>query len=150
MPRNRNRLAAAVAVAAIAGGGAGAGIVALAHDSGNTAHDAATASSNVSNIANGSLSVAAIAKTSIPSVVEIDSTSTSNDSPFPGSGGSTQAAEGTGFVYDTKGDIVTNDHVVSGANSLTVTSAPWIRAGLEAPIGRNSPSPLPSSFSAPG
>jgi putative serine protease PepD len=119
MPRNRNRLAAAVAVAAIAGGGAGAGIVALTHDSGNTAHDAATASSSVSNIASGTLGVAAIAKASIPSVVEIDSTSTSGNSPFPG-GDSTQAAEGTGFVYDTKGDIVTNDHVVSGANSLTV------------------------------
>ena len=31
-----------------------------------------------------------------------------------------------------------------------MTQAPWIRTGLEAPIGRNSPSPRPISFSAPG
>ncbi|HEV8460295.1 MAG TPA: trypsin-like peptidase domain-containing protein [Gaiellaceae bacterium] len=121
MPSNRNRIATAVAVAALAGAGAGAGIVALAHDSGHPTSNAATAS-NVSSIANGTtLSVGELAKASIPSVVEIDSTSTSaNGSPFPGSGSSKQAAEGTGFVYDTKGDIVTNDHVVSGADSLTV------------------------------
>jgi putative serine protease PepD len=120
MPSNRNRVATAVAVAALAGAGAGAGIVAVAHDSGHSTNNAA-APSNVSSIANGTLSVGQIAKASIPSVVEIDSTSTStNGSPFPGSGSSEQAAEGTGFVYDTKGDIVTNDHVVNGANSLTV------------------------------
>jgi putative serine protease PepD len=120
MPRNRNRLAAAVAVAAVAGGGAGAGIVALAHDgSGPATQNAATSSSSFSNVANGTLTVAALAKASIPAVVEIDATSTSSGSPYPG-GDSTQGAEGTGFVYDTKGDIVTNDHVVSGSNSLTV------------------------------
>jgi putative serine protease PepD len=31
------------------------------------------------------------------------------------------AAEGSGWVYDAKGDIVTNEHVVSGATSITVT-----------------------------
>jgi putative serine protease PepD len=30
-------------------------------------------------------------------------------------------AEGSGWVYDLKGDIVTNEHVVSGATSITVT-----------------------------
>jgi putative serine protease PepD len=30
-------------------------------------------------------------------------------------------AEGSGWVYDTKGDIVTNEHVVSGATKITVT-----------------------------
>jgi putative serine protease PepD len=29
-------------------------------------------------------------------------------------------AQGSGFVYDSKGDIVTNDHVVDGASSITV------------------------------
>ena len=29
-------------------------------------------------------------------------------------------AEGSGFVYDTRGDIVTNQHVVDGATSITV------------------------------
>jgi putative serine protease PepD len=31
------------------------------------------------------------------------------------------SAEGSGWVYDAKGDIVTNEHVVSGATSITVT-----------------------------
>src|SRR5581483_2839357 len=39
-------------------------------------------------------------------------------SPFPGSGSS--SAEGTGFVYDAKGDIITNEHVIDGASSVKV------------------------------
>ena len=31
------------------------------------------------------------------------------------------AALGSGFVWDTQGDIVTNNHVISGASSITVT-----------------------------
>ena len=30
-------------------------------------------------------------------------------------------ATGSGFIYDTQGRIVTNDHVIDGANSITVT-----------------------------
>jgi serine protease Do len=33
----------------------------------------------------------------------------------------TQQAEGSGWVYDTEGDIVTNNHVVDGADRITVT-----------------------------
>src|SRR5919198_720520 len=43
------------------------------------------------------------------------------DGPF-GQGGATEA-EGTGFVIDRKGDIVTNQHVVSGADTIKVTFA---------------------------
>src|ERR1041384_7843454 len=32
-----------------------------------------------------------------------------------------QSALGSGFVWDTNGDIVTNNHVVSGANKIDVT-----------------------------
>jgi putative serine protease PepD len=39
-----------------------------------------------------------------------------------GRGGSqTESAEGSGFVYDSKGDILTNQHVISGATSINVT-----------------------------
>ena len=40
--------------------------------------------------------------------------------------------------------------VTTDRTSCSVTQAPWIRIGLLAPIGRNSPSPWPTSFSAPG
>ena len=36
-------------------------------------------------------------------------------------GQSRGSAEGSGWMYDAKGDIVTNEHVVSGASSITVT-----------------------------
>lgn len=62
-----------------------------------------------------------------PSVVRIDvveqaaaSTGSSNSrNPFGNSAPS--SAIGTGFIWDTKGDIVTNNHVVSGASTITVT-----------------------------
>lgn len=118
MPRNTNRIVATVAVAALAGAGAGAGAVALSHNSTHTTTTVVAAGGS-SNIADSALSVGQIAKTATPAVVEIDATSAGNGSPFGGQGG-TQSAEGTGFVYDTKGDIVTNEHVVDGASTVSV------------------------------
>jgi putative serine protease PepD len=55
-----------------------------------------------------------------PGVVDITVVSPSGGGQF-GFGGSQQTqAEGTGFVYDTKGDIITNAHVVDGATSIKV------------------------------
>ncbi len=52
-----------------------------------------------------------------PSVVEII-----NEAPASnlGSGSAVPQAEGSGFVWDRQGDIVTNDHVVQGATQLQV------------------------------
>ena len=117
----RNRIASAVAAAALVGGGAGAGIVALVHGGGtqNAAPPAPTiAPAPTSSVANtGGYTIGQIARQYSPSVVEIDATE-SQVSPFGGSGSA--SAEGTGFVYDTKGDIVTNAHVVNGSSSLKV------------------------------
>jgi putative serine protease PepD len=41
--------------------------------------------------------------------------------PFPLGGSHNQTAEGSGFVFDSNGDIVTNQHVVDGATSVSVT-----------------------------
>src|SRR5206468_2685157 len=57
------------------------------------------------------------------SVVEVDATSSGSQSPFPGGGGGAQSATGTGFVYDTEGHIVTNQHVIDGASSVSVQLA---------------------------
>jgi putative serine protease PepD len=120
MSTNRNRVVAALCVAALAGGAAGAGAVALSHGSSSVPLQATAASTQVSNTAAGaSLSVAQIAKDETPGVVEVDATSTNNQSPYPGSS-SESAAEGTGFIYDTSGHIVTNEHVVDGASSVRV------------------------------
>jgi serine protease Do len=61
-----------------------------------------------------------------PSVVSIEVVTTSTGSsvngnnPF-GGGSSTSLALGSGFVWDKSGNIVTNNHVVDGASSITVT-----------------------------
>jgi putative serine protease PepD len=127
MARNANTLAVAVAAAALAGAGAGAGVVVF---TGGGSHDAApavaspAATGKVANLATSStLSVGEIAKQATPGVVEVDATSTGtqSDSPFPNGGNSgSTAATGTGFVYDTDGHILTNEHVIDGASTVSV------------------------------
>src|SRR3954453_22508460 len=89
MRRNNKRLAAAVAVAALAGGGAGAGAVALTHGSSHPATKVATPAATTSNVASSQLSVGQTHKAATPAVVEIDTTGTSSNSPFPGGSGTT-------------------------------------------------------------
>ena len=67
----------------------------------------------------GPLTIGEVAKQNTPGVVEIVTSGSSAAQGAPG-GGTTQA-EGTGFVIDTAGHIVTNEHVVQGASSITVT-----------------------------
>src|SRR5579862_510898 len=52
-------------------------------------------------------------------VVTITVTEGSSGGGFFGGGG-TEEAQGSGFVYDGSGDIVTNEHVVDGATSISV------------------------------
>lgn len=56
-----------------------------------------------------------------PGVVDITVTSTSSSGTFPFGGGQETQGEGAGMVYDTKGDILTDEHVVDNADSVTVT-----------------------------
>ena len=60
-------------------------------------------------------------------VVEVTTTTTSagsnNNAPFPFGGSQSSQAQGSGFVYDSDGHIITNNHVVSGASSISVTFA---------------------------
>jgi len=65
-----------------------------------------------------SMSVGQIYRQDSPSVVEITVTTQSSQSPF-GQGGTSQA-QGSGFVYDAQGHIVTDQHVVAGAQSMFV------------------------------
>ncbi|MGN6798509.1 MAG: S1C family serine protease [Gaiellaceae bacterium] len=115
-----NRIVAMVAAAAVVGGGAGAAIATLAEGGSSAKTSTLTNVAAGANVANSDLSVGQVAKSATKSVVEIDATSSGGDQAFPfgNSGGS--SAEGTGFVYDTKGDIVTNQHVISGAGTVKV------------------------------
>ena len=76
------------------------------------------------------LTVNQIYRNASPGVVELTVTSNSSGSgsngfPFGGGGssGQKQQAQGSGWVYDMKGDIVTDQHVVDGATAITVRFA---------------------------
>jgi putative serine protease PepD len=137
--RNRKLLfPAAVAAAALAGGGAGAGIYAATNGSSSTATSAAR-ETPVSNTqpaaAQSSLPVSQIYKRTYKGVVEITVTTTQTD-PFGGS--QQEQGQGSGFVYDTKGDIVTAAHVVEGASSVSVKL--WNGATYSATVVGSDPS----------
>ena len=105
--------------------GAGGGAVAFAlHDNGTktivkqvTVHEAQPIASS-----SAPLSVNQIYRKAFRGVVEITVTSNSGQqsTPFGGGGSGQTEAEGSGWVYDSQGHIVTNEHVVDGATSISV------------------------------
>ncbi|MFF2075249.1 S1C family serine protease [Kitasatospora sp. NPDC058162] len=109
-------LAAVALVAGIAGGAVG--VVATDHNnSSNSADDHRSTTVQASNTQKNEPipgSIAAIAKTALPSVVTIKAQNSS------------ESGTGTGFVFDTEGHILTNNHVVAPAlngGKLTVKFA---------------------------
>jgi putative serine protease PepD len=120
-------LAAALAIGA-GGGAAGYSLVegGNASASGTTANASTTASTaQPTASATRSLSINQVYKKVGQGVVEITVTTSdgsANTDPFGGGGGSA-TAQGSGFVYDAAGHIVTNAHVVAGATSIKVELA---------------------------
>jgi putative serine protease PepD len=121
--------AAAVAILA-AGAGLGAGVYAALAPATTTTTvvQAGSGSQPVPTLASSStgMSVNAVYQRTHEGVVDITVDSNAGGSQFGGSpfnfGGTTRTqAEGSGWVLDRKGDIVTNEHVVSGATTITVT-----------------------------
>jgi putative serine protease PepD len=129
-PRKRfPRTLATLAVVAAVGAGTGVGAYAIV-DSGNGSSNLANApvaSGTISPIAllksSSSSSLVNLYKRTSPGVVDIVVTTSGSDQSDSGFGGQQQQsskAEGSGFVIDSKGDIVTNNHVVTGATSIKV------------------------------
>ena len=112
----RGGLIAAVLVAALVAGGLGGGLgytLAKNNDDGGSTTVSASTDSGATQVKRAAGTIAAIAAKSLPSTVTIEAESTSGD------GGT-----GTGFVFDTQGHIVTNNHVVADAldgGKLTAT-----------------------------
>ncbi len=115
----------------IVGGAVAGGVIALVVASGSsTTHSVTTtvvqpsgASSIPTSLSSGrGLTVNQIYRNASPGVVDIKVTSTTSGGGFgPFGGGSQQTqGEGAGVVYDSKGDILTDEHVVSGATSVKV------------------------------
>lgn len=137
----RRTIAVLVAVA-LASGAGGAAVYDLAGGGGGTsttttvASAAPTATPAAAVKTSGGVSVNEIYRRANPGVVDIkvrQSASAGADrfgGPGGGSGQESQA-EGSGFVIDTRGHIVTNQHVVDGASAITVTFADGKKASAK-------------------
>src|SRR2546429_697871 len=123
----RAAVGAAATLLVLAGAGIGAGAYAVSASGSKTTTvvrqaAAPAAAAPTARTESTALSVNQIYRRDYRGVVQIsvDEQTQSGSFPFGGGGGSTQA-QGSGFVYDSKGDIVTNEHVVSGATAIHVT-----------------------------
>jgi putative serine protease PepD len=119
MTRRRTLSTAAVLVAAAAIGVGGAATYAgLAPEGTRTVVRQETVSNGEPAANTTGLSVSDIYQRTQKGVVEITVTTSQSANPFGGQ--QTQQAQGSGFVYDTNGRIITNQHVVEGATSISV------------------------------
>jgi S1-C subfamily serine protease len=115
------RRGAPIAAALALGAGAGAGVYA-GFWSGDGASPTPTAAITTAQPAAATTTISSLTqlyKDVTPGVVDITVTSSAPSSGF-GQQGGTSEAEGSGFVYDTSGHIVTNEHVVDGASAINV------------------------------
>ena len=112
-------LMAAVVAGALIGAGGGVGTyAALSSGDSKTVVRQVTVGDSQPAASTSGLSVNAIYKLAHRGVVEVKVSSQTSD-PFGGT--RQQSAEGSGFVYDSSGHVVTNQHVVSDATSVRVT-----------------------------
>ena len=116
----RTKLAAAMTSAALIGAGGVAVVYAAFGDGGTTVVRQVTVNSAEPTANSTTSSINDIYKNSYKSVVEITVSSAANSSEFGGNGG-TQQAQGSGFVYDDQGHVITNQHVVDGASRSRCT-----------------------------
>jgi len=116
--RFRGRLAAAVLALAVVGGtGSGALAATLIEHSTPTLAAASTTSgttSTTSTSTQSSTTAESVYKQVSPGVVTITAA-------VSGGRGQVGQATGSGIVLDTKGDILTNDHVIAGGTQIQVT-----------------------------
>ena len=127
----------------VIGGAVAGGVIALVVASGSsTTHSVTTTvvqPSSASPIptsltAGHGMTVNQIYRSASPGVVDITVTQQNQNQGLGfGGGGSSQQTEGegAGVVYDNKGDILTDEHVVSGADSVTVRFQDGLKASAK-------------------
>jgi putative serine protease PepD len=116
------RRIAPIGAALALGGGAGAAIYATTTGPANTTATVVAsvpAQQAAQTVATTTDTLTQLYKSTAPGVVDI-TVVTGAAAPSFTPGGGQSSAEGSGFVIDTKGDIVTNAHVVDGATSIKV------------------------------
>ena len=122
--REQVRIGATVGVAALVGALLGIGGWELLDDDGGTPASATTAAATTSDStptsSAGASGVANVVRAAAPSVVEVRAQS---------AGGT--AATGSGFVIDGQGRVVTNEHVIDGADDVTIVTSDGKEHGAE-------------------
>ena len=116
------RWVAVAVVAAIIGAAVGGGIVAAVGRSGSTT-DVKEISAGPA-LLNGTTNIESVIAKVLPAVVSIDATgpAPTSQSIFGGTtGGGTEEDQGTGVIVSPTGEVVTNNHVIAGATTITVT-----------------------------
>ena len=114
-------LVGAVGALLIAGILVSAGVVQIGGPA-RTGASAVPVSVKPSNANAGAKTISEIYDEASPGVVFIQAEGVQSDSPF--GGGEEGVAEGSGFVLDEEGDILTNAHVVEGSDRVTVQIGP--------------------------
>lgn len=118
MKRTVTKISAGVAALVLAAG-TGAATYAALDDGGGTITIVRSASAGTTQtVRNGALTIGEVYDRANPSTVEITVTTQAPEEGPMGSG--TTQAQGSGFVYDTSGHVITNAHVVDGARSARV------------------------------
>ena len=123
----------------IVGGAIAGGAIALAVANGSTTTHSVTSTTVVQPSSSPALptsfssgrsqTINQIYRTAGPGVVDITTSSTQSTGGVFGFGQSQQTqGEGAGVVFDKKGDILTDEHVVSGASKITVTFPNQVKA----------------------
>ncbi|TMD68053.1 MAG: trypsin-like serine protease [Chloroflexi bacterium] len=112
--RFRGRLAAAVLALAVTGG-TGSGALAAEHSTPTVAAASTSGTTSTTSTSTQSSTTAeSVYKQVSPGVVTITAA-------VSGGRGQVGQATGSGIVLDTKGDILTNDHVIAGGTQIQVT-----------------------------
>ena len=129
--------AALVAAAAVGAGGGAATFAALGSEDGPTTTVREVAAETPQPVASTteSLSVSEIYEQAYKSVVEI---TTTLSQPSPTGGEQQASGQGSGFVFDAEGHVVTNHHVVDGAQSVSVRF--WDGSTYDATVVGSDPS----------
>jgi S1-C subfamily serine protease len=123
----------------IVGGAIAGGLIALAIASGSTTSHSSVTTTVVqparavpTSVSTGhGMTVNQIYRAASPGVVDITVTSISNSGGFPFGGSQETQGEGAGVVYDKKGDILTDEHVVAGASKVQVAFQNGLKASAK-------------------